>query len=130
MLMNFNRIFLNKLIALIMLVCIMVSGFPSSSAVASGGCNERMIFTNRQLSRDDYADRLRAMWLGETIANWTGLTTEAVIQDAPFYTDEDWERDQGIDWKQYPIIDFVFQDPWLADDDTDIEYLYLHLLNV
>ena len=27
------------------------------------------------------------------------------------------------------LIDFVIQDPWLADDDTDIEYVYLHLLN-
>jgi hypothetical protein len=32
----------------------------------------------RLISRADYADRLRAMWLGETIANWTGLTSEGV----------------------------------------------------
>jgi hypothetical protein len=83
----------------------------------------------RQISRQDYADRLRAMWLGETIANWTGLTTEAVKQDAPFYTDEDWGIDQHISWKPNSVIDFVIQDPWLADDDTDIEYVYLHLMD-
>jgi len=82
----------------------------------------------RQLNRTEYADRLRAMWLGETIANWTGLTTEGVRTDAPFYTDADWGLDQGIDWKPNDVIDFVLQDPWLADDDTDIEYVYLHLL--
>ncbi len=83
----------------------------------------------RQISRQDYADRLQAMWLGETIANWTGLTTEAVKQDAPFYTDEDWALDQQIDWKPNSVIDFVLQDPWQADDDTDIEYVYLHLMD-
>jgi hypothetical protein len=82
-----------------------------------------------QLSRQDYADRLRAMWLGETIANWTGLTTEAVKQEAPFYTDEDWGIDQHLSWKPNSVIDFVMQDPWLADDDTDIEYVYLHLMD-
>lgn len=63
------------------------------------------------------------MWLGQTIANWTGLMTEGDRQGAPFYTDDDWGRDLG-----QGSIDFVFQDPWLADDDTDIEYLYMHLI--
>ncbi|NPV68110.1 MAG: ADP-ribosylglycohydrolase family protein [Anaerolineae bacterium] len=80
--------------------------------------------TSRQLSRADYADHLRAMWLGQAIANWTGLTTEGDKQSPPFYTDDDWGRDPG----QGSAIDFVFQDPWLADDDTDIEYLYMHLI--
>lgn len=82
-----------------------------------------------QLSRCQYAEHLRAMWLGEAIANWTGLTTEGVRQDAPFYTDEDWGLDQDISWKMDDVIDFVLQDPWLADDDTDIEYVYLHLMD-
>ncbi len=83
----------------------------------------------RSINRAEYADRLQAMWLGETIANWTGLTTEGMRTDAPFYTDEDWGLDQDVDWKPDDAIDFVFQDPWLADDDTDIEYVYLHLLD-
>lgn len=83
----------------------------------------------RLISRADYAGRLRAMWLGETIANWTGLTTEGVRTDAPFYTDADWGIDQNVAWKTNDVIDFVLQDPWLADDDTDIEYVYLTLLD-
>jgi hypothetical protein len=68
------------------------------------------------------------MWLGETIANWTGLTTEGIKQDVPFYSDADWGIDQQLSSKPNSVIDFVLQDPWLADDDTDIEYVYLHLM--
>jgi hypothetical protein len=68
------------------------------------------------------------MWLGEAIANWTGITTEGFKREAPFLTDADWGADQNVLWRRDDRIDFVFQDPWLADDDTDIEYVYLHLL--
>ncbi len=100
-----------------------------SSASAQNDCPDTPL-GERQLSRCTYAGRLRAMWLGETIANWTGLTTEAVRQDAPFYTDADWGLDQNLSWKRDDVIDFVLQDPWLADDDTDIEYVYLHLMDL
>ena len=75
-----------------------------------------------------YEDRLRAMWLGAAIANWTGLVTEAARTEPPFYTDDDWLTTQSVPWKADTRIDFVFQDPWFADDDTDIEYVYLHLM--
>jgi hypothetical protein len=126
--MNHYRVSSSKIVAFITLFWILALGLSTNSIDANDDCDEQVALTERQLSRCDYADRLRAMWLGETIANWTGLTTEAVIQDAPFYTDNDWGLDQDISWKQYPVIDFVFQDIWLADDDTDIEYLYLHLI--
>ena len=71
------------------------------------------------LDRSEYADRLRGMWLGECIANWTGLQTEGDRTSPPFYTDSNWSS-FGF------ILD---QDPWLADDDTDIEYVYVHLLD-
>jgi len=77
------------------------------------------------LSREVYADRLRAMWLGECIANWTGLVTEGVRRKPPFFTDEDWGTRQGRPGMNGGWIDFVFQDPWGSDDDTDIEYVYL-----
>lgn len=100
----------------------------STRVIAQVDC-PRQTLTDRQLSRCEYAQRLRAMWLGEAIANWTGLTTEGVRQDAPFYTDADWTLDQNLSWKMDDVIDFVLQDPWLADDDTDIEYVYLHLMD-
>ena len=77
------------------------------------------------LDRADYAERLRAMWIGGCLANWTGLRTEGVRITRPFFTDEDWGKPLG---REGAPIDFVFQDPWEADDDTDIEYVYLHLL--
>ncbi len=119
----------NRTIRLALLLAMLMSapGFLATQP-ATGGVAQAQ-GTDRQISRSQYADRLRAMWLGETLANWTGLTTEAVKQDAPFYTDEDWGLDQHLSWKPNAVIDFVFQDPWLADDDTDIEYVYLHLMH-
>lgn len=78
----------------------------------------------RLIREDVHADRLRAMWLGECIANWTGLRTEGLRKEPPFFTDADWGTNPGKG-----ILEFVIdQDPWLADDDTDVEYVYLHLL--
>ncbi len=67
------------------------------------------------ISRLEYQDRLRAFWLSQNIANWTGLQTEGLRIDVPYFTDEDWD-DFGFVLNQSPW--------WDADDDTDIEYLY------
>lgn len=78
------------------------------------------------LERGEYRSSLRAMWLGQVIANWTGIRTEGARQAPPFFTDADW----GTSPDGGPPIDFVLnQDPWRADDDTDVEYVYLHLLD-
>ncbi|MFT5193135.1 MAG: hypothetical protein ACI9EW_000332 [Cellvibrionaceae bacterium] len=78
-----------------------------------------------------YQNRLQGMWLGSTIANWTGLRTEGVRNEPPFYTDDDWGEHRPVRWSDEILpIEFVFQDPWLADDDTDIEYVYLHLMDL
>ncbi|MEL7121776.1 MAG: ADP-ribosylglycohydrolase family protein [Bacteroidota bacterium] len=96
------------------------------------------------LSRSVYIDKMHGFWLGQCIANWTGLVTEmdkigniGAIKTGDFYTREDWQKaDQpsiwgnGIPSDLSPTIDFVFEGEngiWGADDDTDIEYLYLHL---
>ncbi|WP_272428885.1 ADP-ribosylglycohydrolase family protein [Polyangium jinanense] len=81
--------------------------------------------TSIHLDRTAYAERLRAMWIGECLANWTGLRTEGVRITHPFFTDDDWGKPLGRDGAR---IDFVVLDPWQADDDTDIEYVYLHLM--
>ncbi len=81
---------------------------------------------SRVLDRAEYEDRLRAMWLGEVIANWTGLRTEGMRREAPFLTDADWgTTPSGFSG---PIVFVTWQNPWGADDDTDIEYVYLSLL--
>lgn len=80
--------------------------------------------TRPRLERAAYAKHLRGMWLAQSIANWTGLRTEAKRNEPPFFTDADWGK--NVDGGK---IEFVFQSPWGADDDTDIEYIYLHLMS-
>ncbi|PWN07333.1 ADP-ribosylglycohydrolase family protein [Rhodohalobacter mucosus] len=97
------------------------------------------------ISRETYKDQLYGFWLGQSIANWTGLVTEmdkignvGEIKTGDFYTRADWGKpdqpsiwSEGIPSELSPTIDFVFRDThedWGADDDTDIEYMYQHLL--
>jgi hypothetical protein len=114
-------------------------------ALALNACGPRpdpdeMMFA---ISRDVYQDRLYGFWLGQCIANWTGLVTEMdkIGGDGPhgeFYTRENWGGpDQPSIWGQgvpsnlSENIDWVVEDEggvWGADDDTDIEYIYQHLL--
>ncbi|WP_461443382.1 ADP-ribosylglycohydrolase family protein [Maribacter sp.] len=100
--------------------------------------------TDRLITRADYADKLYGFWLAQCIANWTGLVTEmdkvgniGEIKTGKFYTREDWGTlDLPNIWNEEPsdlseTIDFVFRgenEVWGADDDTDIEYMYQHLL--
>lgn len=101
--------------------------------------------TDKAISRADYSSKLYGFWLGQCIANWTGLVTEmdkigniGEIKTGPFYTREDWGTpDQPSIWGEglpselSDNIDFVFRgedEVWGADDDTDIEYMYQHLL--
>jgi len=101
--------------------------------------------TDRILSRASYKNQLYGFWLGQCIANWTGLVTEmdkigniGKIQTGDFYTREDWAKPdqpsiwgEGIPSNLSSTIDFVVMGEdsiWGADDDTDIEYMYQHLL--
>ena len=73
------------------------------------------------IDKDEYKDRLKGFWLGSCIANWTGLPTENQRTEFPFFTDLDFGPD-----KFYYVLD---QNPWGADDDTDIEYVYQYALD-
>jgi hypothetical protein len=101
--------------------------------------------TDRIISRKEYKDKLYGFWLGQCIANWTGLVTEmdkvgaiGEFNTGAFYTRNDWGKtDQPSIWGQgvpsnlSKNIDFVLVDPdgiWGSDDDTDIEYIYQELL--
>lgn len=80
------------------------------------------------ISRSDYHKRLQGFWLGQCIANWTGLTTEGQRKKAPFYTDENW-GDAGKGGRKIGFVLVGEGAVWGADDDTDIEYIYQHLLD-
>ncbi len=97
------------------------------------------------VSRSEYQDGFHGFWLAQCIANWTGLITEmdkiggAGIdgKGAGFYTREDWgQPDQPNIWgtlaTHSKTIDFHLVGPdqiWGADDDTDIEYMYQHIIS-
>lgn len=78
-----------------------------------------------QVTESAYAEKLRGMWLAQCIANWTGLRTEGVRNAPPFFTDADW----GTTVNGQTVNFVTNQSPWGADDDTDIEYVYLHALS-
>ena len=96
------------------------------------------------ISRLEYQKKLEGFWLGQCIANWTGLITEmdkigniGNIKTGNFYTRKDWgKKDLPNIWGETkdslsPTINFVLKDTneiWGADDDTDIEYMYQYLL--
>ena len=101
--------------------------------------------TDLIISRSAYQEKLYGFWLGQCIANWTGLVTEmdkigsiGKLQTGAFYTRDDWgKKDQPSIWGQgipsnlSPTIDFVVEKEggvWGSDDDTDIEYIYQSLL--
>jgi hypothetical protein len=93
------------------------------------------------ISRAEYLNKLKGFWLAQCIANWTGLVTEndkigniGESKTGDFYTREDWGKKDELNLRGNSLdrnIDFVFEGKdgmWVADDDTDIEYMYQHLV--
>jgi hypothetical protein len=133
---------MKKLVSLFIAITLMVSCTNSVKKKSQEPSSANIYVT---ISRADYANKLYGFWLGECIANWTGLVTEmdkvgniGEPKTGNFYTRNDWEKpDQPSIWGEgipsdlSATIDFVFRDEnevWGADDDTDIEYMYQHLL--
>ncbi len=112
--------------------------------------NNKLVYRNFKLKKGDkiisrkkYQNQLYGFWLAQCIANWTGLITEMDKiggegkdgKCAGFYTRENWGKADGPNFwgsnNYSDTIDFLFEDEggiWGADDDTDIEYIYQHLL--
>lgn len=63
---------------------------------------------------DDLNDKMRGMWLGQLIGNMAGRTTEGHF--AGSYPNPD----LNVPW--------IIKSVWDADDDTDIEYIAIHIL--
>ena len=119
-------------------------------ATTLGGCDEQTVeapaisaTSAYVISRSEYAEKMYGFWLGQSIANWTGLVTELdkIGGEGPhgrFYTRDDWGKpdepnifSNGVPSSVSPTIDWVWVDEggiWGSDDDTDIEYIYQSLL--
>ena len=79
--------------------------------------------TDKVISRSKYMEKLYGFWLGECIANWTGLVTEmdkigniGDIKTGAFYTRDNWGKADhqniwggGLNANISPTIDFVFR---------------------
>ena len=68
---------------------------------------------DRTIPVETLYDKLRGMWLGQLIGNAAGRQTEGKYSSTP-------NPDGSVPW--------VIKLEWDADDDTDIEYLALHIL--
>ena len=68
----------------------------------------------RTITADELLDRMRGMWLGQLIGNMAGRGTEGR------YSSSEPDPNESVPWQIKQI--------WEADDDTDIEYLAVHVL--
>ncbi len=68
----------------------------------------------RHISSDELYDKLHGMWVGQLIGNAAGRETEGA------YAGPESNPAESVPW--------VIKHIWDADDDTDIEYLALHIL--
>lgn len=68
----------------------------------------------RTISAVEMFDKMRGMWLGQLIGNAAGRATEGTYSGATP------NPDTSVDWQIKQV--------WDGDDDTDIEYVALHVL--
>ncbi len=70
----------------------------------------------RQITADDYRDKLHGMWVGQLLGNYAGKDVEGdVLRGGLSYT-VDWDAVTGTSL-------------WYGDDDTCFEFLYADVLN-
>ena len=81
--------------------------------VLLGVCNGAS--AQRVISADSYLDRAKGMWLGELMGNYAGRPVEGQVARGGLTYAVDWDT-------------VLATDPWVADDDTLIEYVYLDLI--
>ncbi|MBN2842652.1 MAG: ADP-ribosylglycohydrolase family protein [Sedimentisphaerales bacterium] len=94
---------INKTVALTMLAALWLTG-PANA--------------QRSISRAEVLDKAQGMWLGQIVANMAGRATEGK------YSGSVCDPNESVPW--------VLCGPetyWPGDDDTDMEYIALHILN-
>ena len=92
------------------LLAVVILGGCASSGGADNAINSAA--TPGQLDPDAYLDAVHGSWLATMVANHSGLPVEGIYIDEPGPGDE---------------IELVLLDQWSTDDDTHVEWLYLHI---
>lgn len=138
-----TAIFVNKAPILFTFLVLACTGQRSDQTTLSNPEKSQPSPNQLTISKSEYKNQLYGFWLGQCIANWTGLITEMDKiggdgkdgKGAGFYTRENWGGpDEPNIWGSNDLserIDYYFVNEggtWGADDDTDIEYIYQHLL--
>jgi hypothetical protein len=77
-------------------------------------CSVQAAEGQRVIYADELYDKVRGFWLGQLIGNAAGRSTEGT------YRLDQANPNESVPW--------VLKQQWDADDDTDIEYLGLHIL--
>ena len=125
---------------------LILTSYLSLFLVTLNSCISKREKKTIRISKEKYQNQLYGFWLGQCIANWTGLVTEmdkigniGEIKTGNFYTRDHWGKpDQPSIWGEgvpsdlSSTIDYVFKDSteiWGADDDTDIEFMYQYLIH-
>jgi hypothetical protein len=73
-----------------------------------------LVKADKRILADELYDKMRGMWLGQLIGNCAGRATEGRYSGA--------ESNPGSE------VPWVIKQEWDGDDDTDIEYVALHIL--
>ncbi len=79
-----------------------------------GALSNSPVKAEKTILADELYDKMWGMWLGQLIGNSTGRATEGR------YSGEEPNPDSTVPW--------VIKQEWDGDDDTDIEYVALHVL--
>ena len=71
--------------------------------------------TDNVISKETLKDKMKGGWLGELWGNFTGLPTEFKFTVTP-------NPAEKVDW--------ILSDTYVTDDDTSMEYTFLHMMEV
>jgi len=72
----------------------------------------RPVTAQRQIFADVYLDKALGMWFGELIGNYAGRPREGYVVRGGLVYDIAWNT-------------VLATNPWVADDDTSFEYMYV-----
>ena len=97
------------------------SGMINVSAQTTSSSTKEDNSNALTISKEDYLDRVKGAWVGAWIANFTGLPTEFLYTNT-YAPSDSVNPSNDVDW--------AVSDVYITDDDTSLEYMFLHMMEV
>ena len=100
------------------LIILSIIGIMLSQGIAYDSFKENIVVeaeTDNVISKEVLKDKMKGGWLGELWGNFTGLPTEFKFTVTP-------NPAEKVDW--------ILGDTYVTDDDTSMEYTFLHMMEV